>query len=335
MPSGSRFPPQPGRPRRDPVRVVQRVGEPGAVARREPGSSEARPTGAGVGAVETSRSCDLSGGDPEEDHVVDDLRLTGLDARGRHERVSSLLRVEEEAAVVVRDALRRRGAVRGLHAEVQQRLAERTSGPRGCSRLARRAVDPSRLRAPTRGSSRAAARSGFSCPDRRTPASASPAATAASARPGRQRRSRSRSDEICFACLQRERRDSADSMTAGALLGDDRRDVLREARRCGRRTRTRLAAHHREGRDAGLRARRRRRAATTIRVPLRMLGVICTPKLAEDATDLADRAAGAERFAHRPAGDWRRSPRRDRTSSSAALQRRGRASRAHARVRSR
>ena len=30
-----------------------------------------------------------------------------------------------------------------------------------------------------------------------------------------------------------------------------------------------------------------------------MLGVICTPKLAQHAADLADRAAGAQRLAHR------------------------------------
>ena len=30
---------------------------------------------------------------------------------------------------------------------------------------------------------------------------------------------------------------------------------------------------------------------------LRMLGVICTPKVAQDATDLADRASAAQRLA--------------------------------------
>src|SRR6188508_1803034 len=39
-------------------------------------------------------------------------------------------------------------------------------------------------------------------------------------------------------------------------------------------------------------------AATTNRVELRMLGVICTPKIAEDAANLADRAAGAQCLAH-------------------------------------
>src|SRR5262245_10015669 len=39
--------------------------------------------------------------------------------------------------------------------------------------------------------------------------------------------------------------------------------------------------------------------ATTRRVELRMLGVICTPKLAEGAADLADGAAGAQGLAHR------------------------------------
>src|SRR5262245_31665697 len=39
--------------------------------------------------------------------------------------------------------------------------------------------------------------------------------------------------------------------------------------------------------------------ATTRRVELRMLGVICTPKLAEGAADLTDRAAGAQGLAHR------------------------------------
>ena len=39
-------------------------------------------------------------------------------------------------------------------------------------------------------------------------------------------------------------------------------------------------------------------AAMAIRTPLRMLGVICTPKLAEDAAELANGAAGAQRFAH-------------------------------------
>jgi len=39
--------------------------------------------------------------------------------------------------------------------------------------------------------------------------------------------------------------------------------------------------------------------ATTRRVELRMLGVICTPKLAEDAANLTNGAARAQRLAHR------------------------------------
>lgn len=39
-------------------------------------------------------------------------------------------------------------------------------------------------------------------------------------------------------------------------------------------------------------------AATAKRLPLRMLGVVCTPELPEHATDLADRAVRAERLAH-------------------------------------
>src|SRR5262245_9416581 len=40
-------------------------------------------------------------------------------------------------------------------------------------------------------------------------------------------------------------------------------------------------------------------AATTRRVELRMLGVICTPKLAEDAANLPDGAPCTQRLAHR------------------------------------
>src|SRR4029078_13674439 len=45
-------------------------------------------------------------------------------------------------------------------------------------------------------------------------------------------------------------------------------------------------------------------AAIAKRVGLRMLCVICTPKLTQDAADLADRAAGAQRLAHRRQEVW-------------------------------
>ena len=61
-----------------------------------------------------------------------------------------------------------------------------------------------------------------------------------------------------------------------------------------------LAPQRLRGQARALRAapRRRRRGCQRIRGPLRMLRVICTPKLAENATDFPDRAPRAESLAY-------------------------------------
>ena len=298
MPSGRRFPPQPGAHAATQFALLSES----AIPAPSPAGSPVPPKHDQPGPASPPSSRLASASWPaatlEEDHVVHDLRLTGDDPRGRHERVARLLRVEQEAAVVVGDPLGRRRRVRRLHR--RGRGAPRPDAPPGLS--APSACAPgrrsSRRHVPTRGSTRAAARSG-SCvlwPDvfRR----------ALPRRPrwhevrlhgcrdgGRARRDLPRGDE-------RERRDAARPMAAGALLGDDRRDVLREARRCGGARSRGVSAGESRALRAATASATRAAAASAIRVPLRMLGVICTPKLAEDATDLADRAARAERLAH-------------------------------------
>ena len=123
------------RPGRDPVRVVERVGDAGTVSCRKPGAAEARPPRPRILAVEALGGCQLARGDAEEDHVVHDLGLTGLDPGRGHERVARLFRVEEEAPVVVGHALRRRRLVGRLHAEVSSFSPARTSGPLGAAGL--------------------------------------------------------------------------------------------------------------------------------------------------------------------------------------------------------
>ncbi len=172
----------------------------------------------------------------------------------------------------------------------------RTSGPRRRCRLAHGAVD---LRARP-------------CPreDRRALRRAEHPRVLADVRgralPGRPRRheprlhragdrARVRRDLSCR--LQGERRDAADAMTARAFLRDDRGDVLREARS---RSRTPALVSPRAIASAaiGTASATRDTAAIAMRDPLRMLGVICTPKLAQHAADLADGAAHAKRLAH-------------------------------------
>ncbi len=206
-----------------------------------------------------------------------------------------LLRVEEEAVVVVRHALRRGRRVRRRHPQVEERLARPHLGSSLSCGLARRAVDLRRRHAPRRGSSRAgwALRILVSCP------------TYAGERlPGRPRRHEPRlyrGGDDCGARgdlvrgHERERRDAAGPVAAGALLGDDGSDVSREARRRGRGCRRPLAI---ASAASGTASDASAAATTAIRTPLRMLGVICTPKLAEGATDLADRAADAKRISH-------------------------------------
>ena len=129
------------RPRGDPVRVVERVGDPRSVACRKPRPAEARPARAGVAAVESLGIRELGRTDLEEDHVVHDLRLTGDDPCRCHERVARLLGVEQEAAVVVGDPLRRRRRVCRLHLQVEERLALTHLRALLCRRLASGAVD--------------------------------------------------------------------------------------------------------------------------------------------------------------------------------------------------
>ena len=66
-----------GRPRGDPVRVVEGALDRAAVAEREARSTEARPAVPRIGSVELLRVTDLRLRDAEEDHVVDDSRAPG------------------------------------------------------------------------------------------------------------------------------------------------------------------------------------------------------------------------------------------------------------------
>ena len=89
-----------------------------------------------------------------------------------------------------------------------------------------------------------------------------------------------------------------DPMAAGALLLDDRRDVAREARLLRRSRRSCVDAASATSGSARPRATAASAVRAALRDGLRMLGVICTPKLAERAADLADRAARPQRLAH-------------------------------------
>ena len=103
VPSGHAAGAPPGRPGGDPVRVVQRVLDrarrcpPGARSRRSSSSRARAPR-----RRRASRGRDLRRVDAEEDDVVDDPRRARLDPRRRDRRVRAELRVEQEAAVVVR-----------------------------------------------------------------------------------------------------------------------------------------------------------------------------------------------------------------------------------------
>ena len=94
---------RPGRPGAEPRRVVE------VVAVRQAAVAEARPALAGVPRVELLGRGDLVGVDPEQDHVVHDVAVVGLDERAGQEAVLRQVRVEQEAAVVVgADAVRSR-----------------------------------------------------------------------------------------------------------------------------------------------------------------------------------------------------------------------------------
>ena len=163
-----------GRPRRDPVGVVQRLGRAG-----EPGPAEARPAWPAIGCVELRRLGAAARRDPVEDHVVDDLRGPGLDARRGHRHVVCELRVEDEAAVVVGGAGLRGRHVRSRHRDVDHTLAVVDRRRLRRTRLPRRPVGlPARLR-PRRRASPALSPRASACPRRRTRASAVPEARAA------------------------------------------------------------------------------------------------------------------------------------------------------------
>ena len=335
MPSGSRFPPQPGAQAAIQFALFSESAMPAPSPRREPRTAEARPARAGVAASSFFASASLRRRDAEEDHVVNDLRLSRLDARGGHERVAGPLRVEEEAAVVVGHALRRRRPVRGLHAEVQERLAVAHLGALLRRGLAGRAVDLAAGARPREDRGALAGAQDASVLRRRTPGNCFPGGQGGmSPRLRPRRRSQPSSCEICLRGVERERRDAPGSMTAGALLRDDRRDVAREARRGS--AVARWLSRHRQALPSGTASASTAAAAIAMRVDLRMLGVICTPKLAQDAADLADRAACAQAPRAAAGGGSRRTRATSRTSASAdaAAARRSRSARTRA-VRSR
>ena len=217
------------RPGRDPVRVVQRVRDPGTVPGGESRAAEARPAGPRALRVEALRVRHVVDADPEEDHVVDDLRLARLDAGRRHERVGCPMRVDEEAAVVVGDTLRRRRLVRGLHPEVQERLAGAHLGALRRCGPSRRAVGPAARTRP-----REDRRALLCAQDPRVLAHVGRRARAR--RPGRHEPlgdsvfDRARLQPDLRGGLEREGCDAPDAVTAGALVRDDGRDVAREAR---------------------------------------------------------------------------------------------------------
>ena len=273
-----------GRPRRDPVRVVQRVGDAGAVPGRQTRAAEAGPARPAALGVEQLRRMNLSGRDAEQDDVVNHLPLARLDACRRHERVACPLRIEEEAAVVVRHPRRRRRPVGRLHAQAQQLLAGATPGLCGAAGRAR-SRPPCRPPSPRRGSSRVCAVS-VRVADRRTPGALLPGGHGGMRCADRARWSRTRRDLTC-------------SSGNGAIPPP--RDSRRTSRRCtGATSRVKLALVSRGIASA---AKGTASAGTSASDgdpgARRMLGVICTPELAQRAADLADGAAGAERLAQR------------------------------------
>ena len=113
-----------GRPGTDPGRVVD------VLELVEARAAEAGPALAVLLGVDLLGGLDLLGRDLEEDDVVDDLGVAGLDGRAGQPLVLAQLGIEEEAPVVVGAFAVRRG--RGVGRRHRQRfpaltLAERTS----------------------------------------------------------------------------------------------------------------------------------------------------------------------------------------------------------------
>ena len=105
MPSGSRFPPQPGAQAAIQFASFSESDDAAPSPAGRPVPPKHDQPGPELFAVEALGRCDLARRDAEQDHVMDDLRLARVDANGRDRAVARLLRVEQEAAVVVRDAL--------------------------------------------------------------------------------------------------------------------------------------------------------------------------------------------------------------------------------------
>ena len=93
-----------GRPGAEPRRVVD-----ARRTRRRAGAAEAGPALARVSASSPRPRRPGSGGDPEQDHVVDDVRVAGQHVGAGEPGVLVQLRVEQEAAVVVGADAGRRG----------------------------------------------------------------------------------------------------------------------------------------------------------------------------------------------------------------------------------
>ena len=197
---------------------------------RQPGSAEAAPPLACGCAVPVSRCGRGHAGLAEEDHVMDDRRRSRLDLHRRHELVLAELRLEDKAVVVVGCAVgrtrdvgdrhlqrQRPGGPRRLWRRPRDRLSERGAmcnpgGDRGeleARELPRRLSDVFRRVRPGR------------------PGRHDPLAGDEGDRGGVRHRVPGRG--------QRERRDAAGPVAAGALVEQDRQDVARGSRyRCSR-----------------------------------------------------------------------------------------------------
>ena len=240
MPSGRRFAAPAGRPGGDPVRVVQRVGD--ARAPSPAGSpvppKHDQPAPASL-RVEPLRLRDLAPRRPGRgSRGARSSAGTGDDPCRGHERVARLLGVEEEAAVVVGDALRRRSACTPPASRRSRRVspARGASGPLrlppACCDARRRSNLPPAACPRERASSRCCARRACAPPARRRRASAAGRPRRHDCSPARLPRSGRRSTRSAARCSSGNGAMPPSDGSRAHFSRDDRCDVAREARRC-------------------------------------------------------------------------------------------------------
>ncbi len=216
-----------GRPGGDPGCVVELVAgiRPG---RRDARPPETRPARARLARVELLGCRDRGGRHAEQDHVVDDGRNARLDPGGCHEGVLGQLWIDEEAAIIVRSATRRRRRIRRGEGEHTRCLAR----PR-VRRARLRRADP--VAVDLRPRAQPAQQGRPLAEGERAPRLAAIRRRGLARRPWwHSLRGDGGNDQVgshrqVVRRPERERCDAAEAVAAGALVADDRRHVACEA----------------------------------------------------------------------------------------------------------